>query len=72
MLTFDEKGFQIGDTSYSYADIEKVESNRIRYLVFVRIIVDGNVVYKCDNGYRNYKEFARQLTLNDVEHDLFL
>ena len=70
-LTFDENGFQIGETPYSYTDIEKVDSNRYKYLVWVRIIIDGNIVYKFDNSYKNYKEFARQLTLHNVEHDLF-
>ena len=70
-FTFDENGFQIGETPYSYTDIEKVDSNRYRYLVWVRIIVDGNIVYKFDNSYKNYKEFARQLTLHNVEHELF-
>ena len=70
-FTFDEKGFQIGGTPYSYTDIEKVDSNRCRYLVWVRLIVDGNIVYKFDNSYKNYKEFVRQLTLHNVDHDLF-
>lgn len=70
-LTFDENGFHIGETPYSYTDIEKVDSNRYRYLVWVRIIVDGNIIYKFDNSYKNYKEFARQLTLHNIEHDLF-
>ena len=70
-FTFDENGFQIGETPYSYTDIEKVDSNRYKYLVWVRIIIDGNIVYKFDNSYKNYKEFAKQLTLHNVEHELF-
>lgn len=70
-FTFDENGFRIGDTPYRYDSIEKIESNRWRYLVRVRIIVDGNIVYKFDNSYKNYKEFVRQLTLHNVDHDLF-
>ena len=70
-LTFDENGFHIGETPYRYENIEKVESNRWRYLVWVRIIVDGKIVYKFDNSYKNYKEFAKQLTLHNVEHNLF-
>lgn len=70
-LTFDENGFRIGDTPYRYESIEKIESNRWRYLVRVRIIVDGKIVYRFDNGYENYKEFVKQLTLHNVEHDLF-
>ena len=70
-FTFDENGFQIGDTPYRYDSIEKIESNRWRYLVRVRIIVDGKIVYRFDNGYENYKEFVKQLTLHNVEHDLF-
>ncbi len=69
---FDENGFRIGDTPYRYENIEKVDSNRWRYLVRVRIIVDGKIVYRFDNGYENYKEFVKQLTLHNVEHDLFL
>ena len=68
---FDENGFRIGDTPYRYENIEKVDSNRWRYLVRVRIIVDGKIVYRFDNGYENYKEFVKQLTLHNVEHDLF-
>ena len=70
-FTFDENGFHIGDTPYRYDSIEKIESNRWRYLVWVRIIVDGKIVYRFDNGYENYKEFAKQLTLHNVEHNLF-
>ncbi len=70
-LTFDENGFHIGETPYRYENIEKVDSNRWRYLVWVRIIVDGKIVYKFDNSYKNYKEFAKQLTLHNVEHNLF-
>ena len=70
-LIFDENGFRIGDTPYRYENIEKVDSNRWRYLVRVRIIVDGKIVYRFDNGYENYKEFVKQLTLHNVEHDLF-
>lgn len=71
-LTFDEKGFQIGDTRYSYSDIERIESNRIKHTKYVRIIIDGEVAYRFDNGYENVKEFAKQLTLNGVDHNLFL
>lgn len=70
-FTFDENGFRIGDTPYRYDSIEKIESNRWRYLVRVRIIVDGKIVYRFDNGYENYKEFVKQLTLHNVDHDLF-
>ena len=70
-FTFDENGFRIGDTPYRYDSIEKIESNRWRYLVRVRIIVDGKMVYRFDNSYENYKEFAKQLTLHNVDHDLF-
>ena len=70
-LTFDENGFHIGETPYRYEDIEEVDSLRMRYIVWVRIIIGGEVVYRFDNSYKNYKEFARQLTLHNVEHDLF-
>ena len=70
-LIFDENGFRIGDTPYRYDSIEKIDSNRWRYLVWVRIIVDGKIVYRFDNSYQNYKEFVKQLTLHNVEHDLF-
>lgn len=71
-LTFDENSFQIGDTRYSYSDIERVESNRVKHTKYVRIIIDGKVAYRFDNGYENAKEFAKQLTLNGVDHNLFL
>ena len=70
-FTFDENGFRIGDIPYRYDSIEKIESNRWRYLVRVKIIVDGKIVYRFDNGYENYKEFVKQLTLHNVEHNLF-
>lgn len=70
-FTFDENGFNIGGKPYRYDSIEKIESNRWRYLVWVKIIVDGRVVYRFDNGYENYKEFVKQLTLHNVEHNLF-
>lgn len=71
-MTFDESGFQILDKVYRYEDIDKVDSFRMKYVVWVSITVQGGVVYKFDNGYRNYKEFVKQLTLHNVEHDLFL
>lgn len=71
-FTFDENGFQIGDTRYSYSDIERIESNRVKHTKYVRIIIDGEVAYRFDNGYENAKEFAKQLTLNGVDHNLFL
>lgn len=71
-FTFDENGFHIGDIPYRYDSIEKIDSNRWRYLLKARIIVDGNIIYRFDNGYQNYKEFVKQLTLHNVEHDLFL
>ena len=70
-LTFDESGFQIVDKVYRYEDIEKVDSFRMKYVVWVSITVQGEVVYKFDNSYKNYKEFAKQLTLHNVEHNLF-
>ena len=70
-LTFDENGFHIGETPYRYEDIEEVDSLRIRYIVWVRIIIGGEVVYRFDNSYKNYKEFVKQLTLSGVEHNLF-
>lgn len=70
-LTFDESGFQIVDKVYRYEDIEKVDSFRMKYVVWVSITVQGEVVYKFDNSYENYKEFAKQLTLHNVEHNLF-
>ena len=70
-LIFDENGFHIGDTPYRYDSIEKIDSNRWRHLVWVRIIVDGKIVYRFDNSYKNYKEFAKQLTLHNVDHNLF-
>ncbi len=70
-FTFDENGFSIGETGYIYSDIEKIESVRFRYLVWVRIIADGKTVYRFDNSYKNYKEFVKQLTLHNVEHNLF-
>lgn len=70
-FTFDENGFRIGDTPYRYDSIEKIASNRWRHLLKAKIIVDGKIVYRFDNDYENYKEFAKQLTLHNVEHDLF-
>ena len=71
-LIFDENGFQIGDTRYSYSNIERVESHRIKHTRYVRIVVDGEVVYKFDNRYENVKEFVKQLTLSGVDHNLFV
>ena len=70
-LTFDETGFYIGETRYSYSDIEKVSSRRDRYVTFAKIIIDGNEVYKFDTSYENANEFIKQLTLSGVEHNLF-
>lgn len=70
-FTFDETGFYIGDMRYSYSDIEQIESSRFRYKTYVRIIVNGSEVYKFDNSYKGAKEFVRQLTLNEVDHNLF-
>lgn len=71
VLTFDEKGFCIGENSYSYTDIESIDSFRLRNITFVKIIIGGETVYKFDNSYKNAKEFVKQLTLNGVEHNLY-
>lgn len=70
-LTFDETGFYIGETRYSYEGIEKVSSRRDRNVTYAKIIVDGDEVYKFDTSYENANEFVRQLTLHNVEHRLF-
>ena len=70
-LTFDENGFYIGETRYSYKQIEKITTRRDRYVTNMKIIVDGEVVYKFDTSYENANEFIKQLTLSGVEHNLF-
>lgn len=70
-LTFDETGFYIGETRYSYKQIEKITTRRDRYVTNMKIIVDGEVVYKFDTSYENANEFIKQLTLSGVEHNLF-
>ena len=70
-FTFDENGFYIGETRYSYKQIEKITTRRDRYVTFVKIIVDGEAVYKFDTSYENANEFIKQLTLSGVEHNLF-
>ena len=70
-FTFDENGFHIGETPYRYEDIEEVDSLRMRYIVWVRIIIGGEVVYRFDNSYENSNEFVKQLTLHGVEHNIF-
>lgn len=70
-LTFDETGFYIGETRYSYESIEKVSSRRDRYVTFAKIIIDGDEIYKFDTSYENAQEFVKQLTLHNVEHRLF-
>ena len=70
-LTFDENGFYIGETRYSYKQIEKITTRRERYVTNMKIIVDGEVVYKFDTSYENANEFIKQLTLSGVEHNLF-
>ena len=70
-FTFDENGFYIGETRYSYKQIEKITTRRDRYVTFMKIIVDGEVVYKFDTSYENENEFIKQLTLHNVEHCLF-
>ncbi len=76
VLIFDEKGFSIGDTRYSYRDIERIDSWRSKRIAYIKrpnyakIIIDGKAVYKFDSDYENYNKFARQLTHHGVEHDL--
>ena len=70
-LTFDENGFYIGETRYSYKQIEKITTRRDRYVTHMKIIVDGEVVYKFDTSYENANEFIKQITLSGVEHNLF-
>lgn len=70
-LTFDETGFYIGETRYSYSQIERIISRRERYVTHMKIIVEGETVYKFDTSYENSNEFIKQLTLNGVEHNLF-
>ena len=71
VLIFDENGFYIGDSRYSYSDIERIDSTQIRRMKYVSIIIDSKTVFEFDNGYENYKEFVKQLTLSGVEHNLF-
>ena len=70
-FTFDENGFYIGETRYSYQQIERIKTRRERYVTHIKIIVDGEIVYKFDTSYENANEFIKQLTLNGVEHNLF-
>ena len=70
-LTFDETGFYIGETRYSYSQIERITTRRDRYVTHMKIIVDGVEVYKFDTSYENANEFIKQLTLSGVEHNLF-
>ena len=70
-FTFDENGFYIGETRYSYKQIERITTRRDRYVTYAKIIVDGEEVYKFDTSYENANEFFKQLTLSGVEHNLF-
>ena len=70
-LTFDENGFYIDDMRYSYNQIEKIKTRRERYVTHIKIIVDGEEIYKFDTSYENANEFIKQLTLSGVEHNLF-
>ena len=70
-FTFDENGFYIGETRYSYKQIEKITTRRDRYVTHMKIIVDGEAVYKFDSSYENANEFIKQITLSGVEHNLF-
>lgn len=70
-LIFDENGFYIGDTRYNYSDIERIDSTRFMNSKHVSIIVEGDTVFEFDNGYENYKEFVKQLTLCKIDHNLF-
>ena len=70
-FTFDENGFCIGETCYSYKQIEKITTLRDRYVTHMKIIVDGEAVYKFDTSYENANEFIKQITLSGVEHNLF-
>ena len=71
-FTFDENGFYIGETRYSYQQIERIKTRRDRYVTHMKIIVDGEVVYKFDTSYENANEFIKQLTLSGVDHNLFV
>ncbi len=70
-FTFDENGFYIGETRYSYKQIERITTRRDRYVTYMKIIVDDIEVYKFDTSYENANEFVKQLTLSGVEHNLF-
>ncbi|MBQ7295652.1 MAG: hypothetical protein IJW86_05595 [Clostridia bacterium] len=70
-IAFDENGFRIGETQYSYRSIDEIASRRERRVTYVKIIVGGETVYKFDTSYENANEFVKQLTLNGVDHNLF-
>ena len=70
-FTFDENGFYIGETRYSYQQIERIKTRRERYVTHIKIIVDGEEIYKFDTSYENANEFIKQITLSGVEHNLF-
>ena len=63
-FTFDENGFYIGETHYSYKQIERMSTRRERYVTHIKIIVDGEAVYKFDTSYENANEFIKQITLS--------
>ena len=71
-FTFDENGFYIGETRYSYQQIERIKTRRERYVTNMKLIVDGEAVYKFDTSYENANEFIKQLTLSGVDHNLFV
>ena len=71
VFIFDEKGFVIGETQYSYRSIDEIASRRDRHVTYVKIIVGGETVYKFDTSYENANEFVKQLTLHNVDHNLF-
>ncbi len=73
VLTFDEKCFSIGEKQYGYEDIEKISSFYLRplHITFSEIIINGRVVCKFSSDYKNVREFAKQLTLNGVDHNIF-
>ena len=70
-FTFDENGFYIGETRYSYQQIERIKTRRERYVTHIKIIVEGEEIYKFDTSYENANEFIKQITLSGVEHNLF-
>lgn len=66
-LTFTPSHFEVRGQTYSYSQIERLETEiRRRWVTYYNIYVDGVAIFSFERDYENAKEFFETLERNGV------